>query len=53
MSSIMIINTMPEFEASLTDNSRVIVYDHKMFIIPSTGLNVIRLFMAVFDECLY
>ncbi len=51
MSSIMITNTMPEFEASLTDDSRVIIYDRKMFIIQATGLNALRLFMAVIDEC--
>ncbi len=28
---------MPQFGASLTDNARVIIYDHNMFIIQGTG----------------
>ncbi len=37
-SSITNINVMPQLGASLTDNSRVIIYDHFMFIIEATVL---------------
>ncbi len=37
MSSIMIANVMLQFGASLTDESRVVIYDHNMSIIQATG----------------
>jgi hypothetical protein len=35
--TITIINVMPQFAASLIDNSRVIIYFHNMFITQATG----------------
>ncbi len=29
-----------KLEASLTDDARVIIYDHQMFIVQATGVNV-------------
>jgi hypothetical protein len=37
VSSITIINMMSQFGASLTDNSRVVIYDPNMFIIQAEG----------------
>jgi hypothetical protein len=39
-----------KLEASLTDDTRVAIYDCQMFIIQPTGRNVIKLFMTVFYE---
>jgi len=40
----MIINdnsrVITKFETSLTDDTRVIIYDHHMFIVQATGPNV-------------
>jgi len=33
-----------KLEASLTDNARVVIYDHLMFIVQATGANVKKLF---------
>ncbi len=38
MSSIMIVNMTPQFGASLSDNSGVVIYDLYVFIIQATGL---------------
>jgi hypothetical protein len=34
----------------LMDDARVIIYNHNMFIIHTTGLNVIKLVMTVIDD---
>jgi hypothetical protein len=36
--------------ASRTDNPRVVIYDHNIFIIQATGVNVIKLFSFVTDD---
>jgi hypothetical protein len=33
-----------KLEASLTDDSRVIIYDRHMFIVQATGVNIMSLF---------
>ncbi len=33
---------MPQFRASHTDDSRVTIYDHNMFIIQATDVNVLK-----------
>jgi hypothetical protein len=38
-----------KFEASLTDEARVIIYDHHMFIVQATGVNIIKLFFFIID----
>jgi hypothetical protein len=38
---------MPQFEASLTDNSRVVIYEHNMFIKQATGLDEFRVIIKV------
>ncbi len=38
VSSITILNMMPQFGASLTDDSRVVTYDRNMFTIQATCL---------------
>ncbi len=35
---------MPQFGASLTDDSRRVIYNHIMFILQATGANVKTLF---------
>jgi hypothetical protein len=35
-----VVNTL---EASLTDNAGVVIYNHQMFIVQATGVNVIKL----------
>jgi hypothetical protein len=51
---IMIANydysTINKFGASLSDDARVVIYDHHMFIEQPTGANAIRLFTAVSNE---
>jgi hypothetical protein len=34
---------MPQFGASLTDDARVIIYDHSMFIVQAGGVNAMKL----------
>ncbi len=41
-SCLRIINEMPQFGASLTDNSIVVIYKCNMFIIQATGINPFR-----------
>jgi hypothetical protein len=36
-----------KFEASLTDDARVIIYDRHMFIEQATDVNVLKLFSSV------
>jgi hypothetical protein len=36
--------------ALLTNDARVIIYDHHMFIVQATGVNAIRHFFSVTDE---
>ncbi len=47
---MMIVNddarVINKLEASLTDDARVIIYDHHMFIVQATGPNVIKLFCS-------
>jgi hypothetical protein len=38
MSSITIVSMTPQFEASLTDDYRVVIYDRNMFIVQATAL---------------
>ncbi len=37
---------MPQFGTSLTDDTRVIIYDRNMFIIQATGVNIIDCYKA-------
>jgi hypothetical protein len=37
---------MPQFGASLTDNSRVVIYDRNVFIIQASGANVKKHFYS-------
>ncbi len=47
---MMIINddsrVINKFEASLTDDARVIIYDHHMFTVQATGLTRINNYIA-------
>ncbi len=36
-----------KFEASLTDDARVIIYNHHMFIVQAIGANVMKVFTMV------
>jgi hypothetical protein len=38
-----------KLEASLTDNARVIIYDHHMFIVQATGIQKTDLSIALID----
>ncbi len=38
-----------KLETSLTDDARVVIYDHHMFIIKAIGACTIKLFMNVID----
>ncbi len=42
----------PQFGVSLTVNSRVLIYDHNMFIIPATDVRVMTIFQfsIAFDK---
>ncbi len=48
---MMIINDdariVNKLDASLTDDARVVIYDHRMFIVQATGVNVINVFAAI------
>jgi hypothetical protein len=35
-----------KFEASLTDDARVVIYDHHMSNVQATGVNLIKLFLV-------
>ncbi len=39
----MIVNMMPQYGASLTDDSRVVIYNHNMFITQATGFTALGL----------
>ena len=51
---MMIVNDNPrvvnKLEASLTDDTRVVIYDHHMFIIQANGANPIKLFGSQFTR---
>jgi hypothetical protein len=36
-----------KLEASLTDNTRVVLYDHHMLIVQGTGVKIIKLFLSL------
>jgi len=36
-----------KLEASLTDDARVVIYDHHMFIVQASGANVIKVVFSV------
>ncbi len=40
-----------KLESSLTDDARVIIYDHHMFIVQVTGHNVMKHFRSVIINC--
>ncbi len=42
---------MPQFGASLPEDSRVIIYDRNEFIVQATGPKVIKLFLSTIYEC--
>ncbi len=39
-----------KFEASLTGYARVVIYDHHMFIVQATGVDLIKLFWCNFTH---
>ncbi len=43
---------MPQFGTSLTDDSKVLIYDHNMFLIQATGVRVMTIFQfsIAFDK---
>ena len=51
---MMIVNddtrVINNLETSLTDNTRVIIYDCHMFIVQATGVNIIKLFSFTPNE---
>jgi hypothetical protein len=50
---VMIVNdnsrVITKFETSLTDDARVVIYDHHMFIVQATGPNVLKLLLFATD----
>ncbi len=51
---MMIVNddsrVVNKLETSLTDDPRVIIYDHHVLIVQATEVGVIKLFLVITDE---
>ncbi len=42
-----------KLEASLTDDTRVVIYDRHMFIVQATGLKLLKIFVEKKLKCLF